>query len=121
MAVTYSTTVKSARLAEVVSALGTAGKLEIGTSGFASTLVTFTLDNPAGSVSGDELTFAFDSVSELATGTGAAAVARMRTSADADVITGLTVGTSGTDIILNSTSITTGQQVTVVSAVITHG
>jgi hypothetical protein len=52
--------------------------------------------------------------------TGVAAAARIRTGADADVVTGLTVGTSSADIILNSTSITAGQQVTINSATITH-
>jgi hypothetical protein len=121
MAVVYSVTLKSARLAAVVSALGTAGKLEIGTSAMGSVLATFTLANPAGTVTGDELAFDFVADSVNAANTGTAAAARMRTSANADVVTGLTVGTSGTDIVLNSTSITSGQQVTVVSAVVTHG
>ena len=47
--------------------------------------------------------------------TGAAAAARLRTSADADVVTGLTVGIagSGADVILDSTSISSGQNVTI--------
>ena len=121
MAIVYNNTLKAARLAEVVAAIGASGKLEIGTAAMAAVLVTFDLDNPAGTVAVDELTLAFASASENASGTGAAAAARIRTGADADVVTGLTVGTSGTDIILNSTSITSGQQVTVTSAVITHG
>jgi hypothetical protein len=38
----------------------------------------------------------------------------------ADVVTGLTVGTSGSDINLNSVSITNGQTVTLTSGTITH-
>ena len=41
--------------------------------------------------------------------------------APADVITGLTVGTSGSDINLDSVNITAGQQVAINSAAITHG
>ena len=51
---------------------------------------------------------------------GTAAAARIRTGADADVVTGLTVGTSDADIILDSVSITAGQTVTLNSASITH-
>jgi hypothetical protein len=47
-----------------------------------------------------------------ASATGTAAKAEIRTSADVVIVTGLTVGTSGTDVIVNSTSITSGQAVT---------
>jgi hypothetical protein len=56
-----------------------------------------------------------------ADGTGTAAAARIRTGADGDVVTGLTVGTGSEDIVLDSTSITTGQTVTISSATISHG
>lgn len=124
MAVTYPTALKTTRMEAVLAAIdaGSAGKLEIGTAGMAATLVTFTLVDPAGSVSGAVLTLDFDpDISGVASGTGTAAAARIRTSADADVVTGLTVGTSGTDIILDSTSITTGQTVTILTGTITHG
>jgi hypothetical protein len=71
-------------------------------------------------VSGDVLTFTMPQSDTAADNSGTAAEARIRTSADADVVTGLTVGTSGTNIVLDSTSITAGQTVTINSATITH-
>lgn len=43
MAVTYSAAAKTARMNAVVTALGSSAKLEIGTSGMASTLATSSL------------------------------------------------------------------------------
>ena len=98
------------------------GKLEIGTTGMGTVLATITLDATAGTTSGGVLTFSsFPKSDSSADATGTAAAARIRTSVNADVVTGLTVGTSGTDVILDSTSITSGQVVTINSATITHG
>ena len=121
MAITYTTAVKNARLDAVVTAIGSAGKLEIGTSGMASVLATITLANPAapGAASG-VITFTMPQSDSSADATGTAAAARIRTSADVDIITGLTVGTGSEDIVLDSTSITAGQTVTISSATITH-
>ena len=121
MAVTYSAAVKDARLAAVVSAIGASGKIEIGTAGMAAVLATINLEATAGTVSGGILTFSsFPKSDTSADGSGTAAAARIRTGANADVVTGLTVGTSGADIILDSVSITAGQTVTLNSASITH-
>lgn len=121
MAVTYTTAVKNARLDAVVTAIGASGKLEIGTAGMASVLATFSLVNPAGTTGSGILTFDFDpDISATAGNSGTAAAARIRTGADVDIITGLTVGTGGTDVILDSTSITSGQTVTITTAAITH-
>lgn len=127
MAVTYSATVKTARMTAVRDAIdagGAAGKLEICSAGYASVLATVTLGYSGastGTVSGSVLTLAgFPRSDTSADATGTAAVARIRTSANADVITGLTVGTSATDVILDSTSITSGQTVTISSATFTH-
>lgn len=127
MAVNYSTTVKTNRMTAVrdsIDAGGAAGKLEIGTTGMASILATITLGYSGastGTVSGSVLTLAgFPRSDTSADATGTAAEARIRTSANADVVTGLTVGTTGSDINLDSTSITAGQTVTINSATITH-
>jgi len=122
MAVTYTTALKNTRLDAVVTAIGASGKLEIGTTGMGTVLATITLDATAGTTSGGVLTFSsFPKSDSSADATGTAAAARIRTSANADVVTGLTVGTSGTDVILDSTSITAAQVVTINSATITHG
>jgi hypothetical protein len=124
MAVTYSTAAKNARLDAVTTLIdaGTAGKLKIRDSGNV-VLATLTLADPSspGAAAG-VLTMDFDpDISDTsADATGTAANAIITDSADTTVISGLTVGTSGTDIILDSTSITAGQTVTITAATITH-
>ena len=120
MTVTYTTAVKNARLDAVVTQIGGAGVLEIGTTGMASVLATITLNATAGTSSGGVLTFSGFPKNATAGATGTAAAARIRTGGAVDIVTGLTVGTAATDIILNSTSITSGQSVTINSATITH-
>jgi hypothetical protein len=127
MAVTYSTAVKTARMTAVrdqIDAGGAAGKLEICSAAYASILATIPLGYSGastGTVSGLVLTLAgFPRSDTSADNTGTAAIARIRTSANADVITGLTVGLSASDINLDSLSITAGQTVTINSAAITH-
>ena len=123
MAVTYTTAVKNARLDAVTTAIGTTGVLEIGTSAMASILATIALGNPAAAAaSGGVLTLSgFPRSDTSADNTGTAAAARIRTaSGGTDIVTGLTVGLSGSDIKLDSLSITTGQTVTLNSATITH-
>jgi hypothetical protein len=122
MSVTYTTAVKNARLDAVVAAIGATGVLEIGTTGMASVLATIALNATAGTSSGGVLTLSgFPKSDASADATGIAAAARIRTaSGGTDIITGLTVGLSASDIILDSLSITAGQTVTINSAAITH-
>jgi hypothetical protein len=124
MAVTYSTAAKTARMTAVVGQIDAgagAGKLKIYTSGGSTLLATFTLADPCGTVSGAVLTFDFDpDLSATAGNTGTAAVATITDDADTVVISGLTVGTSGTDIVLDSVSITSGQTVTLATGTLTH-
>ena len=120
MAITYTIAVKTARLNAVKTALGASGKLEIGTTGMASILAVIDLGS-GGSVTNDVWTLIGTPTSDTsADNTGTAAAARIRTSDNTDIVTGLTVGTSGADVILDSTSITAGQTVTINSATITH-
>lgn len=58
--------------------------------------------------------------SVTASGTGTAATARYRTSAATDWKTGMPCGTSGTQVVLSSLSITSGQTVTINSATLVH-
>lgn len=122
MAVTYTIAVKNARLSAVVTQIGAVGVLEIGTTGMGTILATISLGNPAGTASGGVLTFSgFPRSDTSADNTGTAAAARIRTaSGGTDIVTGLTVGTSASDINLDSVSITAGQTVTITSATITH-
>ena len=122
MAVTYTTAVKNARLTAVVTAIGSTGVLEIGTTGMASILATIALNSTAGTAASGVLTFSgFPKSDTAADNTGTAAAARIRTATGGtDIVTGLTVGTSASDINLDSTSITAGQTVTITAATITH-
>ena len=122
MAVTYTTAVKNARLDAVVTAIGSTGVLEIGTTGMGTVLATIALNSTAGTSASGVLTFSgFPKSDTSADATGTAAAARIRTaSGGTDIVTGLTVGTSGSDINLDSTSITAGQTVTITAASITH-
>lgn len=121
MAVTYTTAVKTARMNAVVTAAGTTAVLEIGTTGMASILATIALANPIGTVTNGVLTLTMPRSDTSADNAGTAAAARIRTaSGGTDIITGLTVGTTGSDINLDSVSITAGQTVTINSATITH-
>lgn len=122
MAVTYPNAVKVARMEAVVTAAGATAVLEIGTTGMASILATIPLANPIGSVAGaGVLTLTTPLTDASADNSGAAASARIRTSSGGtDIVTGLTVGTSGADINLVTTTITATQPVSLTSATITH-
>ena len=121
MAVTYTTAVKTARMNAVVTAAGTTAVLEIGTTGMASILATIALANPIGTVTNGVLTLTMPRSDTSADNGGTAAAARIRTATGGtDIITGLTVGVSASDIVLDSVSITAGQTVTINSATITH-
>lgn len=124
MAVTYSTAAKNARMTAVRDQIDggpAAGVLQIGTTGMGTVLAEFTLNDPCGTISSGVLTFSgFPKSDTSANATGTAAAARVRDSTGTDVITGLTVGTSGTDIILDNLAINAGQTVTLNSATITH-
>lgn len=121
MALTYVTATKTSRMNAVVTDIGASGKLEIGTAGMATILATINLNSTAGTVTSGVLSLSGFPKTVAADATGVAAAARIRTGANADIITGLTVGTSGTDIVLDNTSINSGQNVTInATPTITH-
>ena len=135
MAVTYRTGLRTNRLNLVVNELGTAtaptisvtgtaaGTLVIGTSalsGATGVLATINLSTTPATVSGDVLTISGAPLSATASATGTAALAELRNNSGTVIVGGLTVGTSGTNIIISNTSITTGQTVQMTSGTITH-
>lgn len=119
--VNYTTTVANSRLAQVQSALNASGggKLVIGTAAMATTLVQVNLETVIGAPSARVLTVISTAKLGTATGAGTAAAAKLVDGAGTDVATGLTVGTSGTDVILNDLAIVVGSQVTINSGTIT--
>lgn len=123
MALTLSAAARNAAADGVVDlvdgASPTAGKLEIQASDD-SVLVTFTLADPAfGAASTGVATALGVPITATAGATGTASKARIRDGADTDIITGLTVGTSGTNVVLSSTSIVSGQDYDLTSGLIT--
>ncbi len=136
MAIAYSATLKNARLqlvADLIASLTpaastgtpTAGKLVIGKSNLAGgstgVLATFDLETDPFSISGGIATLEGVPLTATATATGAAAKAEIRNNAGTVIANGLTVGTSGTHIIVPNTSIYTGGDVVVTAGTITHG
>lgn len=125
MAVTYSTAAKTARMNAVIAQIDAGagpGTVEIGTTGMASVLAILTLADPCGTAASGVLTFDFDpDISDSsANATGTAAEARIKDSDGTVIISGLTVGTSGTDFVMDSVSVTAGQTVTLTTGTITH-
>lgn len=122
MAVIYSAALKTARMQAVVTDAGSTAVLEIGTSGMGTVLATIPLNNPIGTVSSGVLTLSVPVFDSSADATGTAASARIRkASGGADVVTGLTVGASGTDIVIDNTSVAAGQRVEITAMTLTHG
>lgn len=135
MSVIYTSSLRTNRLNLVVNALGTAtaptisttgtaaGTLVIGTSslsGATGVLATVNLSTTPATVSGDVLTISGVPLSTTASATGTAEKAELRNNAGTVIVSGLTVGTSGTDVIISNTAITSGQTVQVTSGTITH-
>lgn len=104
----------------VVNAIGATGFLKIGTAGMALLLAMIPLANPCGVVNAGVLTFTVPDTDPSADASGLAASATVNDGTN-DIITGLTVGTVGTDLIVPSTSFVATQTVTLILASITHG
>lgn len=124
MAINYNTNVKNSRLNVVQAAIdagAAAGVLKIFTAGYATLLATFTLSDPcAAAASSGVLTMSGMPKTATVAASGTAAVARYEDSNATVVADGLTVGTSGTDVIVASTTFTSGTQAQLNSATITH-
>lgn len=135
MSVVYSTALKTNRMQLVVdlinsltvaSSTGTAsaGSLVIGTSslsGATGVLATLALDTTPATVASGVLTLNDTPLSVTASASGTAAKAEFRNNAGTVIVGGLTVGTSSADIILGTTTITSGGTVSITSGTITHG
>jgi hypothetical protein len=118
MSVILDTTVKTAVMTAIRDQVA-AGSLEI-LDASNVLLATFTLSGSGGSVAGAVWTLAFASSTAAAVAAGTAAKAQIKNSGGVAKITGLTVGTSATDVILSSTTIALAQNVTLTSGTITH-
>ncbi len=123
MSVNYSQTLIDARLNGVVTALGALANLVLKAG--ATTVSTIQLASPVGTVNGGILTFTGQLLDPSAAATGTVTNAIILDSGGSTAISGLTVGIPGQqrDVIisngLNSTLITVGQTVSLLSAQIT--
>ena len=127
MSANYSTAAADARLAAALTATGTAagasvdgqsgdGQLVIGTgalSGATGVLATFALQKPSFTIASKVATLAGTPLSATPSANGTAALAELRDSLGNTVVSGLTVGTSASDIIVSSTTISTSVTVQV--------
>lgn len=123
MAINYSIAVANSRLAvsrDAIDGGPAAGTLKIFTAAEATLLATLTLSDPSGTIAAKVLTFSGMPKSTTAVATGTAATARFEDSTAVVVANGLTVGTSGTDVIIDNVSINSGQTVNLTAATITH-
>lgn len=122
MSVIYNVTLKSTRMTDVVTAIGSGGKLKIYTTGLGTLLAQINLPNPAGTVSAGVLTFSGTPLIEAsADNTGIAAAATIVDGSGTVIVSGLTVSSTVGDIVLSSVNIVAGQPVTLTTATITHG
>lgn len=125
MTLAFSSTVRDAWGTAIVTAIGTSGKVRIysgtrpASGGTATTLLAeLPLSATAGTVTGGVLTMNAITNDSSADATGTASWFRVLTSANAFVIDG-DVGTSGSDLNLNTTSIVSGGPVAISSFTIT--
>lgn len=127
MAIGYITTLRSTRMTDVVTALGSSGFLDIydgsrpATGGTATTkLAHLALSATAGTVTNGVLTFSTITADSSADQSGTATWARLTTSGGT-AIADLSVGTSGADINFDSVSFVAGGNVSVTSLTVTEG
>lgn len=121
MAISLATTLRNNRADQVTSFAGNGAKLRLYTAG-AAQLVELVCGSPlAPAASGGVLTL--NSITTgTASGTGTATNASLyKSDGTTLVMSGLTVGTSGSNINLSSTTISTGDSVAISSASITDG
>ncbi|TIT64357.1 MAG: hypothetical protein E5W90_22935 [Mesorhizobium sp.] len=118
MSVILATTVKTAVMTAIRDSVAD-GTLEI-LDASDVLLVSFGLSASGGSVAGAVWTLVFDAGTVAAGAAGTATKAQIKNSTNQAKISGLTVGTAGTDVVLSSTAVASGQNVILTSATITH-
>jgi hypothetical protein len=94
-------------------------QLVIFDASYTDILATITLQKPSFSLSGGVLTMLGVPLSCICAKSGTAALAQLQDGNSTWWVEGLTVGTSGTDIVLNSVSLVAGQVTTVTGVALT--
>jgi hypothetical protein len=123
-AFSYSTALKNARMDAITTAIGASGRLRMYPTGTSTCSGTIIADlalsaTAAPAASNGVLTFSAIT-SATATSSATAICATVTTSGGTVVVDGLSVGTSGTNIVLNSNVISSGQTVAVTAMTLTH-
>jgi hypothetical protein len=122
MAVSMNVDLRNARADQITSFAGNSAIVRIYTAGYAGELADCVCGTPlAPAAAGGTLTFnAFTPAAT--TGAGVAAIARLYKSDGVTmVMEGLTVAESGANINLSTTTIASGDELTITSATITEG
>lgn len=121
MAIALNTTLRNARGTAIITEAGASAKLTVYTTAYGAVLYTSTCAATLGTMLTGVLTFG--AVGDAtATGAGTAAIARLfKSDGTTVVIEGLTVGTSGTHIVITNTTIAINDVVTTSAATITEG
>src|SRR5215207_5607390 len=130
----YRYQTRESRMTVLNTDIGTSGKLRFYPTGGGATACSGTIIADlalsatagvvatAGSVDSGATTFTFNAITSAAATSSATAIcATVTTSGGTVIVNGLTVGTSGTNIVMSSNVISTGTTVSVTSAVLTHG
>ncbi|MDX5412763.1 MAG: hypothetical protein LPK02_06925 [Rhodobacterales bacterium] len=117
MAVNYNVAVKTARITATRDYFAD-GTLELLAG--ATVVATFGLSASGGTIAGDTWTLTFDAATVAAGNAGNIDGAQIKNAGGSAHITGLTVGTAGTDVIVDNTSVNAGQNITISSASIQH-
>lgn len=130
MSVTYSTAAGDARLTAGLIATSTAagasvdgqsgfGVLDIYTTGYGTLLCSITLQKPSFSIASKVATLLGVPLTATPSASGTAAIAQFLDSGSNVVMSGLTVGTSGTDITVSTTAFSTSVPVQISAGTIT--
>lgn len=122
MPITSNTTLRSARATAIVTEAGANAQIKLYTAAYATLLGTLTCAATLGTVLNGVLTFNAIANDTSADATGTFALARLfKSDGTTMVMEGLTVGTSGTNIVVNAAASTLGAVISMSSAVITEG
>jgi hypothetical protein len=135
MAIVYDTPLQNGRLQLVNDQVAgltpapsvgtpTQGVLVIGTAalvGAAGVLATFLLPTEPFLIAGGVATLQGVPITSPASATGAAAKAEIRDTYGNVIVSGLTVGTAGANIIVSTTAFAAGADIVFLSGAITHG
>lgn len=122
MAIAFNATLRTARGQAIVTEAGANAQIKLYTAAYASLLGTLVCSATLGTVSSGVLTFNAISNDSSADADGVFALARIyKSDGTTMVIEGLTVGTGGTNIVMNAASAVTGAVISMSSAVITEG